>query len=87
MWLLRLYVSHDDNVSGEALIAVNEVFEKHRLSGCKLQVVDINSQREIAARDGVKRAPALIKVDPPPMRVIVPKRWDGVSVAAELELD
>lgn len=85
MWFLRLYISHEDDKSAAALIAVNQFLEKHKHFGIKLQIVDINSQMEMAERDGVKEAPTLIKVDPPPLRELVPKRWDPVAIAAELE--
>ena len=85
MWLLRLYISHEDDRSYAALNAVNEFFEKHRSSGCKVQIIDIKSQGELASKDGVKEAPTLLKLGPPPTRKLLPKRWDAPSVIAELE--
>jgi hypothetical protein len=87
MWLLRLYISHEDNSSATALTAVNEFLEKHRSSGCKVQVVDIDSQKDLARKDGVRNAPVLVKVAPPPTKTIIPITWEAACLAAELEAE
>jgi hypothetical protein len=87
MWLLRLYISHEDDQSYAALNAVNEILEQHRNAGCKVQIIDIKSQEELAQTDGVKQAPTLLKLGPPPTRKLLPKRWDAPSLIAELEAE
>ncbi|MCA9652831.1 MAG: circadian clock KaiB family protein [Myxococcales bacterium] len=68
---LRLYVAGGAPRSLRAVESVSRVCARHLAGRYELDVVDVYRQPELAAREGVRGVPALVRVSPPPMRRIV----------------
>ena len=69
--MLRLYVAGSSFKSTRAIQIVSELCELLPKGGCKIEVIDLYQQPELAKQDNVVAIPSLIKVHPPPRRAFV----------------
>lgn len=69
--LLRLYVAGSNLKSTHAIEIVRKVCALFPQGGCKLEVIDLYQQPELARQDNVIGIPTLVKVFPTPKRTYV----------------
>jgi circadian clock protein KaiB len=67
---LRLYVAGQSPNSMRAIANCRAICDEHFASGHELEIVDLLEHPERALADGVIVTPTLLKLLPPPIRVI-----------------
>ena len=70
-YLFRLYVAGSNLKSTQAIETVRKMCALFPRSRCKLEVIDLYQQPELARQDNVIGIPTLVKVSPPPRRAFV----------------
>lgn len=68
---LRLYVAGSSLRSTQAVQIVQRLCTQFPEGRCRLEVVDLFQQPELAKQDNIVAIPSLIKVHPPPRRAFV----------------
>lgn len=68
---LRLFVAGSSARSQETIHALRRICRAGLGEGAELEVVDIFQQPDLAERDGVVAAPALVRLSPAPVRRLV----------------
>ena len=69
--LLRLYVAGSNLKSTHAIQVVRKLCALFPNGRCKLEVIDVYQQPELARQDNVIGIPTLVKAAPPPRRAFV----------------
>lgn len=84
---LRLYISGMTPRSSEAIATLGDLCE-HRLAGrWALEIIDLYEHPELAAADGVRVAPTLVRTRPAPARRIIGDLTDAQRIVDSLQLD
>jgi circadian clock protein KaiB len=68
--LLRLYVAGRSPNSLRAIANCRAICDEHFASGHELEIVDLLEHPERALADGIVVTPTLLKLVPPPARVV-----------------
>jgi circadian clock protein KaiB len=69
--LLRLYVAGSNLKSAHAIQIARKLCALFPDGRCKLEVIDLYQQPELARQDNVIGIPTLVRVSPPPRRAFV----------------
>src|SRR5947199_3483255 len=83
---LRLYVVGSSLKSAQAVQIANRVCGLFPPGRCKLEVVDLYQQPDLAMHDNVLALPSLIKMHPPPRRTFVGITEDTDTILRKLGL-
>ena len=70
-WRLRLYVAGQTPKSITALANLKRLCEGHLAGRYHIEVVDLQSQPQLARRDDIVVIPTLVRKLPPPLRKII----------------
>jgi len=82
----RLYVAGNSPNSAQARVNLGALCRKHLAGRYKIEVVDVNRHPARALLDGIYMTPALIKLAPSPVRMIVGTLAGSPSLLAGLGL-
>src|SRR5688572_21435106 len=82
----RLYVAGDTPNSVQARVNLGALCRKHLEGRYKIEIVDVNRNAERALLDGIFMTPALVKLAPSPVRMIVGTLNDANALINELGL-
>lgn len=82
----RLYVAGNTPNSAQAKVNLGALCRKHLMGRYKIEVVDVARHPERALLDGIFMTPALLKLSPSPVRMIVGTLSGSVSLMNELGL-
>jgi circadian clock protein KaiB len=86
-WALTLYVNGASPRSIEAVEAVRRICDEELGHRVDLDVIDVQREPELAARDQVMVVPTLVKRLPGPLRRIVGDLSDPARLRRGLDLD
>ncbi len=67
----RLYVAGDTPNSVQARVNLGALCRKYLFGRYKIEIVDVNRQPQRALLDGIYMTPALLKLAPSPVKMIV----------------
>ena len=84
--VLRLYVNSGSPSAQRAVSALDEIRRTHLPAESDVEVIDISSQPEVAERERLLAVPALVRVQPPPVRRIIGDLTDREQVLYALDL-
>ena len=84
---LRLYVAGGDARSAEARRLCEQVVERCGPLPCRLEIVDVFDDPQLAERDQVLATPMLVRLDPPPLVRLIGGLWNTDFVMEALQLD
>jgi circadian clock protein KaiB len=79
--VLRLYVTDMAPNSIQAIANVHQICEEYNLKEVDLQIIDIFENPQQALSDSILVSPTLVKVSPPPKRIILGDLRDKERVA------
>jgi circadian clock protein KaiB len=82
----RLYVAGDTANSVQARVNLGALCRTHLAGRYKIEVVDVYRHAERALLDGIFMTPALVKLAPSPVRMIVGTLNDSNALINELGL-
>jgi circadian clock protein KaiB len=68
---LRLYVSGSSARSVEAIRTIRAVCEEHVAGRYTLEIIDVLTEPRHSSRGGILVTPTLLRVSPPPARMVV----------------
>ena len=71
LYKFRLYVAGDTPNSTQAKVNLGALCRKHLAGRYKIEIVDVNRHPDRALLDGIYMTPALLKLAPSPVRMIV----------------
>jgi circadian clock protein KaiB len=83
---LRLYITGLTPRSTRAIQTVREVCERHLCGQYDLEVIDVYQQPRRIAEDHIIAIPTLVKIAPPPLRLIVGDMTDRARLLGGLGL-
>jgi circadian clock protein KaiB len=67
----RLYVAADTHNSARAMANLNALCQAHLADRHEIEVVDVFREPQRALAEGIRMTPTLIKLTPPPVKIIV----------------
>ena len=85
-FILRLFVAGATARSRQAVLRVRELCAEELKDGCKLEVVDIYQQPELARVNQIVATPTLIVEFPPPLRRFIGNLTNITGLLVELDL-
>lgn len=85
-WLLRLYVARPTAVTTEAVESLRRACEQVCTGACRVEVVDVREQPQLAETDKILATPTLVRIQPPPTRRLVGDLSNMREVLTELDL-
>jgi len=68
---LRLYIAGETSRSRQAIANLQHICEAEMGADCKIEVVDVLDNPELAEKEKILATPTLIKILPPPLRRII----------------
>lgn len=71
LYEFRLYVAGNSPNSAQAKVNLNAFCRKHLVGRYRIEIVDVARHPDRALLDGIYMTPALLKLAPSPMRMIV----------------
>ena len=83
---LRLYVVGDTQQSNRAIVNTRRLCLEHFPARHELEVLNLQENPELAAKDQILAAPTLVKFDPPPLRRFIGDMSDTAKILAGLGL-
>lgn len=84
---LILFVSGMSDKSGQAVENINRICDQHLQGQCKLEIIDINRDKQMAVDYQIIGIPTLIKLLPSPKRIIVGDLSDTAKVLRILDIE
>ena len=85
-YVLRLFVAGATYRSRQAVLFVRQLCEAELKGSCKLEVIDIYQQPELARANQIVATPTLIKEFPRPVRRFIGNLSNTAGLFAELDL-
>ena len=85
-FVLRLFVAGATARSRQAVLHVRELCATELKGNCKLEVIDIYQQPELARANQIVATPTLIIASPPPVRRFIGNLLNTAGLFAELDL-
>jgi circadian clock protein KaiB len=85
-YVLRLFVAGATACSRQAVLRVRQLCEAELKDNCRLEVIDIYQQPELARANQIVATPTLIKEFPRPVRRFIGNLINVTGLFAELEL-
>jgi len=85
-YVLRLFVAGATNRSRQAILRVRKLCEAELKDNCRLEVVDIYQQPELARANQIVATPTLIKEFPRPVRRFIGNLLNTSGLFVELDL-
>lgn len=82
----RLYVAGKTANSAQARVNLSALCRKHLIGRYKIEIVDVSRHPERALLDGIYMTPALLKLAPSPVRMIVGSLSGAAALLAGLGL-
>ncbi len=82
----RLYVAGDTPNSTQARVNLGALCRKHLAGRYKIEIVDVHRHPARALLDGIYMTPALLKLSPSPVRMIVGTLTDAKALLNALGL-
>ena len=82
----RLYVAGNSPNSAQAKVNLSALCRKHLVGRYRIEIVDVARHPERALLDGIYMTPALLKLAPSPVRMIVGTLSGSPSLLAGLGL-
>jgi circadian clock protein KaiB len=82
----RLYVAGDSPNSAQARVNLGALCRRHLPGRYKIEIVDVNRQPSRALLDSIMMTPALLKLSPSPVRMIVGTLNGGDALLESLGL-
>lgn len=76
-----------DARSTEARRLCEQVVERCRPQPCRLEIVDVFDDPQLAEQDQVLATPMLVRLDPPPLVRLIGGLWNTDFVMEALQLD
>ncbi len=70
-YVLRLYIANSTLPSQNAVANAKRICEQYMSRHCRLTVIDLYQEPQLAQRDQVVIVPMLVKQSPPPVRRVV----------------
>ena len=83
---MRLFVAGATARSRQAVLRVRQLYEAELKGNCKLEVIDIYQQPEMARDNQIVATPTLIKEFPRPVRRFIGNLMNTAGLFAELDL-
>ena len=84
--VLRLYVTEMAPNSTQAIANITQICQEYNLKEVDLQIIDIFENPQQALSDSILVSPTLVKVSPPPKRIIIGDLRDKERVVEILNL-
>jgi len=85
-YVLKLYVTGQTTNSVKAIGNLKNILKDGLKDICKLEVIDVLKNPQLAEKDKIMATPALVKVLPPPIRKIIGDLSDKKKVLLGLNL-
>jgi circadian clock protein KaiB len=85
-WILRLYVAGHSARSAAALRNLEAICEEHLAGRCRIEVIDLLKQPQLARGDQIVAVPTLVRHLPPPMKKIIGDLSNQERVLVGLDL-
>jgi len=85
-YVLKLYVTGQTTNSVKAIGNLKNILKDGLKDICKLEVIDVLKNPQLAEKDKIMATPALVKVLPPPIRKIIGDLSDKKKVLSGLNL-
>lgn len=85
-YVLRLYVAGATSRSRQAVLRVRQLCESELKNKCKLEVIDIYQQPDMARDNQIVATPTLVIEFPPPLRRFIGSLSNISSLFVELDL-
>jgi circadian clock protein KaiB len=85
-WILRLYVAGQSARSSAALKNLETICQKHLAGRCRIEVIDLLKQPQLARGDQIVALPTLVRRLPPPMKKIIGDLSNEERVLVGLDL-
>jgi len=85
-YVLRLFVAGATARSRQAVLRVRQLYEDELKDNCKLEVIDIYQQPNLARDNQIVATPTLIKEFPRPVRRFIGNLANLTGLFAELDL-
>jgi circadian clock protein KaiB len=86
MYVLRLFVAGATSRSREAVLRVQQLCATELAGGCKLEVIDIYQQPQMAHDNQIVATPTLLKEFPRPERRFIGNLANLAGLFGELDL-
>ena len=86
IWILRLYVAGKTSKSLEAFVNLKEICKTNLKNKCKIEVVDLNQNPELAKIDRILALPTLVRILPEPIKKVVGTLTNKKKVLTVLEI-
>ena len=83
---LILFISGMSVKSGHAIENLKKICDEHLNKNFKLQIIDVSKEKEKAIEHQIFALPALLKVEPAPVRTILGDLSDEQKVLKILEI-
>jgi circadian clock protein KaiB len=71
MWEMRLYVAGETERSRHAIDNLKDICDIYLKDRCHIEVIDLRTHPEIAAKKEIFAIPTLVKELPPPVRKVI----------------
>ncbi|MEJ2417013.1 MAG: circadian clock KaiB family protein [Exilibacterium sp.] len=84
--VLTLYVLSKTAQSSHAVATIQGICSNELVGRCRLDIVDVSENPEVAERDAIIATPTLIKLAPPPLRRILGDLSSSEEVLVALQL-
>jgi circadian clock protein KaiB len=85
-YVLRLFVAGATARSRQAVLRVQQLCEAELKGNCKLEVIDIYQQPDLARDNQIVATPTLVKEFPRPVRWFIGNLLNTASLLVELDL-
>jgi circadian clock protein KaiB len=85
-YVLRLFVAGATARSCQAILRVRQLCKAELKGNCKLEVIDIYQQPELARHNQIVATPTLIKASPRPVRRFIGNLSDTAGLLVELDV-
>jgi circadian clock protein KaiB len=85
-YVIKLYVTESSPYSREAIANIQLICKEYLQNGCDLQIIDVESNPDLAEEDGILAIPTLIKVSPAPERRLIGALSQKTRVMTGLDL-
>ena len=85
-WELRLYVAGKTQKSLAAFANLHKICDQHLKGRCRIEVIDLLQQPQLAAGDQILAVPTLVRNLPPPLRKIIGDLSNTERVLVGLDL-
>jgi circadian clock protein KaiB len=85
-YILELYVNGESFISNRAIKSIKTVCENELINKCKLTIIDLSINPELALEENILAVPVLIRQSPLPKRQIIGDLQDYERILKGLDI-